>query len=83
MSGEVPGLDCGYCGILFTSEYNAIVKLNYPNFHQSQGQYQQENTACIIFTIREKTAETLGLDIIQFSEQLFSPTPVLHSLKGE
>ncbi|MTI94300.1 MAG: hypothetical protein FH749_02275 [Firmicutes bacterium] len=48
--GEAPGLDgCGYGGIAFTGEYNAIHDLGLDDYHQNQGALQRERSADLIY----------------------------------
>lgn len=76
--GEAPGLDgCGYAGIPFTGEYNAITHLGLPDFHGLGGKYQREASANLIYGALGSYAAKAGLTIPQAASKLWLTNAVL------
>lgn len=70
--GEAPGLDgCGYSGIGFTAEYNAINHLQLKNYHNTAGNLQKEDSADYIYSILEEAALKKCTSIKDFSRNLY------------
>jgi len=70
--GEAPGLDgCGYSGIGFTGEYNAINHLQLKNYHNTTGNLQKEDSANYIYSILERAALKKCTSIKDLSRNLY------------
>lgn len=70
--GLAPGLDgCGFSGIPFTDEYNAIEKLEYNNYHSNIKPYQCEESAKYIYKVLRNVALVKGKTIKEISKSIF------------
>jgi uracil-DNA glycosylase family 4 len=70
--GLAPGLDgCGFSGIPFTDEYNAIKKLRFVDYHKNIEPYQCEESAKTIYNILNNVALSKGKTIKEISKSIF------------
>ncbi|MBP1995816.1 uracil-DNA glycosylase family protein [Paenibacillus eucommiae] len=70
--GEAPGLDgCGFSGIAFTSEYNAVSDLELPNYHRTFINFQREDSAEFLYDVFCDVADVLDVDLKSFCSQLY------------
>lgn len=70
--GEAPGLDgCGYGGIAFTGEYNAVKDLGLPNYHETQGNLQKEQSANLVYGAMASYAKQVGCPVAQVAKQIY------------
>lgn len=70
--GEAPGLDgCGYSGIGFTAEYNAINHLQLDNYHNTTGNFQKEDSADYIYKVLERIASCRSTTVKKISKKIY------------
>lgn len=76
--GEAPGLDgCGYGGIAFTGEYNAVCQLGLANYHGSQDKWQKEQSANVIYGALETFCRSAGCSIPQAAARIYLTNAVM------
>lgn len=62
--GEAPGLDgCGYGGIAFTGEYNAVKDLGLTNYHGTQAGWQKEQSANLLYGALKTCCQQGGIPL--------------------
>mgnify|MGYP000963936220 CR=1 FL=1 len=62
--GEAPGLDgCGYGGIAFTGEYNAVKDLGLTNYHGTQSGWQKEQSANLLYGALKTCCQQGGIQL--------------------
>lgn len=70
--GEAPGLDgCGFCGIAFTAEDNAVNDLGLTNFHQSAPPFQREDSATLVYAAMRQASAQLGVTFSAVAQKVF------------
>lgn len=70
--GLAPGLNgCGFSGIPFTAEKNAIMELKFPNYHNSKLPYQEEGSANFIYRVIKEVANIKGRTIQDISNSIY------------
>lgn len=76
--GEAPGLDgCGYGGIAFTGEYNAVSQLGLPNYHGTEADWQREQSANLIYGALATYSEEAGCTIARAAAGIYLTNAVL------
>lgn len=70
--GEAPGLDgCGYGGIAFTGEYNAVLDLGLPNYHGTTTGWQQEQSAKVLYGALKTYCQDTGVALTTAASRLY------------
>lgn len=70
--GEAPGLDgCGYGGIAFTGEYNAVLDLGLPNYHGTTTGWQQEQSANVLYGALKAFCQETGVALTTAASRLY------------
>ena len=82
--GLAAGLDgCGYSGIPFTAESNAIQDLHICNYHKSSKPFQEEDSATLIYDSIKSAAKLYGVSKEELLKKLyFTNTCVCVPLKS-
>lgn len=76
--GEAPGLDgCGYGGIAFTGEYNAVCQLGLPNYHGTEANWQREQSANLIYGALAAYSKDAGCTIAQAATGIYLTNAVM------
>lgn len=76
--GEAPGLDgCGYGGIAFTGEHNAICDLGLPNYHNNQDGYQKEQSANLIYGALRTFCAGSGADFTKIVSRMYLTNAIM------
>lgn len=69
--GQSPGfLGCGYTGIPFTAEQQAISDLRIKNYHLTAGKRMNEQSAELIYGILRDVAGKKGIDVAELSKRI-------------
>lgn len=70
--GEAPGLDgCGYSGVAFTSEHNAVSDLELPDYNRTLTNFQREDSAEFLYGVFIEVAEALNVELKSFCSQIY------------
>lgn len=76
--GEAPGLDgCGYGGIPFTGEENAVNDLGLANYHGSAGRLQREQSANMLYGALRASCQKTGTHPAAAARRLYFTNAVL------
>ena len=76
--GEAPGLDgCGYDGIAFTGEFNAVCHLGLTNYHGTVDSWQKEQSANLIYGAVEAYCHNAGCTISQAASKFYLTNAVM------
>lgn len=76
--GEAPGLDgCGYGGIAFTGEYNAVSQLGLTNYHRTETDLQKEQSANLIYGALETYSLNAHCTIPHAARQVYLTNAVM------
>lgn len=76
--GEAPGLNgCGYSGIPFTAEYNAINDLSITNYHETIDNFMQEESANLIYSVLDEVAQSKNMSIKDISSKVYLTNSVM------
>lgn len=82
--GEAPGLDgCGYGGIAFTGEYNAVLDLGLPNYHGTQSGWQKEQSANVLYGAIKSYCEENGVTLAAATSRLYFTNGIMCVPLGE
>lgn len=69
--GQSPGfLGCGFSGIPFTSEYNAIEHLGLSNHHKTKSKYQTEQSANNLYDVLDCVASLKNTTVSNISSRI-------------
>jgi len=69
--GQSPGFNgCGFSGIPFTAEYNAINDLKIPNYHRTIGKKETEKSAENVYELLRQVAGQKNISIAELSKQV-------------
>lgn len=70
--GEAPGLDgCGFSGIAFTSEHNAVNHLELSDYHGTHTHFQREDSADLLYDVFFEVAEELKIEFKEFCRKIY------------
>lgn len=76
--GEAPGLDgCGYGGIAFTGEYNAVMDLGLPSHHGTTKDYQKEQSANLIYAAMARYCREKHLPQHETAKRIYLTNAIL------
>lgn len=82
--GEAPGLDgCGFGGIAFTGEYNAVCQLGLNNYHGTQANWQKEQSANLIYGALGHYCQDKGCTIARAATHIYLTNSVMCVPLGE
>ncbi|MDR3595062.1 uracil-DNA glycosylase family protein [Clostridium sp.] len=70
--GLAPGLNgCGFSGIPFTGESNAIVDLKFVNYHNSKMPYQEKESANLIYDVIKEVSNIKNRTVKEISKKIY------------
>jgi uracil-DNA glycosylase len=76
--GEAPGLDgCGFGGIAFTGEYNAIYDLGLPDYHQTGSDLQKEQSANLIYGALKTYCQRAGVTVAEAARHIYLTNAIM------
>ena len=76
--GEAPGLDgCGFGGIAFTGEHNAVVDLGLPNHHGTKVKLQKEQSANLIYGALAAYCDSTGTDLALAARRIYLTNAIM------
>jgi len=76
--GEAPGLDgCGYGGIAFTGEHNAVWDLGLPNHHGTETDFQKEQSANLIYSALKFYCSQVGISVAEGARGLYATNAIM------
>lgn len=82
--GEAPGLDgCGYGGIAFTGEYNAVKDLGMANYHGTQSGWQKEQSANLLYSALRASCQQEGIELAAAAARTYFTNAIMCVPLGE
>jgi uracil-DNA glycosylase len=82
--GEAPGLDgCGYGGIAFTGEYNAVKDLGLTNYHGTQSGWQKEQSANLLYGALGTYCQRAGVELTAAAGRMYFTNAIMCVPLGE
>lgn len=76
--GEAPGLDgCGFAGIAFTGEANAVNDLGLPNYHETKAEFQKEQSANLIYGALTAFCTASGISLTAAASKVYLTNAIM------
>lgn len=76
--GEAPGLDgCGFGGIAFTGEYNAVLDLGLPNYHGTEENFQKEQSANLVYGALKNFCQVRNISLSEAAGKIYLTNAIM------